>query len=400
MKAGDIVFARVDRVMTMDHIASVAKEIESLGMDLIEPDRLIVSPDHNVPAHNIPSANSAAIGRAFCKKHGIRHYFEVGRGGICHLLVPEKGLIRPGELVIGTDSHTCTYGAFCVFSTGVGMQEAAVTMTTGELWFRVPESFKIVLTGAKRPYVQGKDVMLKLLSLLQVDGAIYKALEFTGPGLAALTIPDRISISNMAVEMGAKTALFETDTILRQYFEKTHGVALGEDQIFFAAPDEAYEKVIHFDLDTLSPMVAVPPLPSNGRPASEVKGVRIDQAFLGSCSNGSFEDMQIAADVLRGKKVYGDVRMIVLPGTQQIYLRMLKEGLAQVFLEAGAVVGPATCGPCSGTHMGLLADNEVCVATINRNFVARMGSPTSKVYLANPAVVAASAIKGEICLPA
>lgn len=272
-------------------------------------------------------------------------------------------------------------------------------MTTGELWFRVPESFKIVLTGMKKPNVQGKDVMLALLALLGVDGAIYKSLEFTGPGLASMSITDRISISNMVVEMGAKSALFETDEILQEYFIETHGVTLKEDQMYFVAPDDSYEKIVRFDLGELSPMVAVPPLPSNAKPASEIKGVRIDQAFVGSCSNGCFEDMQMAADVLRGKKVHKDVRMIVLPGTQQVYLRMIREGLAAVFVEAGAIVGPPTCGPCSGTHMGLLADGEVCVASINRNFVARMGSPTSQVYLANPAVVAASAITGEICLP-
>jgi 3-isopropylmalate/(R)-2-methylmalate dehydratase large subunit len=398
-KAGDIVFAKVDRVMTMDHIASVSREIEALDMPLVDPDRFIVCPDHNVPANTIQAADSAAVGRAFCQKYKIKHYFEIGRGGICHLVVPEKGLLRPGELTVGTDSHTCTYGAFCVFSTGVGMQDAAVAMTTGELWFRVPESIKITFSGAKQPGVQGKDIMLGLLARLGVGGAIYKALEFTGPGLASLEISDRISISNMAVEMGAKTALFETDRILAEYFENIHGVSLSESQTFFTTEDEAYEKVVDFDLDTLGPLVAVPDLPENVRTVNELRGVRIDQAFVGSCSNGTFEDMRMAAEVLKDKKIADRVRMIVLPGTQEVYLRMLKEDITQIFVEAGAVVGPPTCGPCSGTHMGLLADGEVCVATINRNFVARMGSAGSRVYLANPAVVAASAIRGEICAP-
>jgi 3-isopropylmalate/(R)-2-methylmalate dehydratase large subunit len=397
--AGDIIFAKIDRVMTMDHIASVSQEIDALDMPILNPDRFIVCPDHNVPANSIPAANNAAIGRAFCKKYGIKNYFEIGRGGICHLVVPEQGLLRPGELAVGTDSHSCTYGAFCVLSTGVGMQDAAAALVTGELWFRVPESIKIVITGTKQPYVQGKDIMLGLLARLGVGGAIYRALEFTGPGLESMSITDRISVSNMAVEMGAKTALFETDEVLRAYFEKNHQVQLSESQMFFVAEDEAYENVITFDIDMLGPLVAVPDLPENAKPVEAVRGIHIDQAFLGSCSNGSFEDMVMAADVLRGKKIAGGVRMIVLPGTQQVYLRMLREGIAQVFIEAGAIIGPPTCGPCSGTHFGLLADGEVCVATINRNYTARMGSVSSKVYLANPAVVAASAVKGEICAP-
>ena len=394
-----IVFAHVDRVMTMDHISSMADEFDALGRALIDPDRFIVVPDHHVPANTAAAATNAAKGRKFCKENHIKHYYEIGRGGICHLLVPEKGLIRPGEIAIGTDSHTCTYGAFGAFATGVGMQDVAVAMTTGDLWFRIPRAYKVVLTGKKKPHVYGKDVILQLIRTLGVDGALYKALEFTGPGLKELTMAERISICNMAVEMGAKNAIFETDDVLQDYFVKTHGIALSKEQLFFTADDAAYERVISLDLSELVPLVALPPLPSNAVPVADAGAVRIDQAFIGSCSNGSFEDMQIAAAVLCGKKIHSDVRLIVLPGTQQIFSRMAQAGLVNMLIDAGAIVGPPTCGPCSGTHMGMLGEGEVCIATTNRNFVARMGSATSKVYLANPAVVAASALAGQISAP-
>lgn len=394
---GDIVFADVDRVITMDTVSNVKRAVERLGMGVNFPDKMVIVFDHHVPPCNTVVAQSEREARLYFEH--IKHFYDIGRGGICHLVVPEKGLCFPGDLIVGTDSHACTYGAFGCMSTGIGYDDAAVALAAGKLWLKIPTAYKIILNGHKNNYVCGKDIALKIVSLVGVGGAIYKSLEFTGNALKGLKISDRISICNMAVEMGAKTAIFETDEVTEAYYRETHKREIGKERMFMAGRDEEYEKTIQLDISAIPPLVAVPDLPSNVREVGMIEAVRVDQVVVGSCSNGTIDDMRMAANVIKGHEVQKKVRMIVLPGTQQVLRQMIQEGLADIFLEAGAILGPPTCGPCSGNHFGLLADGEVCVATTNRNFTARMGSPSSKVYLTNPAVAAASAVKGEICHP-
>jgi 3-isopropylmalate/(R)-2-methylmalate dehydratase large subunit len=397
VRSGDIVFAEVDLVTATDAVLDIAVELERLGMGVKYPDRLAIVPDHHVPSENVKEANGAKAAREFARR--FKNFIDVGRGGIGHLAIPEAGLCHPGDIIIGLDSHTCTYGAFSAFGTGMGGADAAIALATGKIWFRVPEAYKIVLSGQKGRYVQGKDIMLSLIAHIGVDGAIYKALEFCGPALPGLGISDRVTICNMAVETGAKAGFFEADEVTTAYFKDTHGYHIPEENLRAVGIDSAYGKVIAVDVSTLEPLVALPSLPSNVTPASQVRDARIDQAFIGSCNNGNIEDMRMAAEVLRGRRIAPGVRMIVLPGTQRVMKDMIREGLVGIFIDAGALVGPPTCGPCSGTHMGILAAGEACVSTTNRNFVGRMGSPESSVYLANPAVAAASAVKGEICDP-
>ncbi len=396
---GQIVFAKVDCILATDGFGGILKKVKELGGTPVALDRFVAVSDHHVPANTVQAANTARAGRLLAKEMNLKHFYDVGQGGICHHMLPQIGMVHPGDLIIGGDSHTVTHGAFGAFATGLGGADAAVAIATGELWFKVPQSYKVVLKGKKQPYVQGKDIILTLIGLLGVDGAIYKAIDFTGPALSQLDISDRVTMSNMVVEMGAKAGIFEVDEVTRAYFSDTHGYTVQEENALAAGDDEAYEKVIELDISAIEPVVAAPDLPSNVVKVKDVGNVPIDQAFLGSCTNGRLEDMRMAATVLKGRRVHEGVRLIVTPGTQKIYGQMLKEGLVALFLEAGALVGPPTCGPCAGVHMGILGDGETCISCTNRNFTGRMGSSKASVYLGNPAVVAASAVMGRIADP-
>lgn len=396
MKPGEIVLAETDRIVAMDTASNIARAVEKLGLEMRYRDRLVVVFDHHVPPCNSVVSREERQARLFFQD--IEHFYDIGRGGISHLLVPEQRLCKPGDLLTGTDSHSCTCGAFGCLGVAIGYDEAAVALVTGKVWLRVPACVKVVLTGDKGRFVCGKDIALSLCARIGVAGANYKAIEFTGPALPGLTVSDRVSICNLAAETGAKTAIFETDGVTAGYYAEGHGPA-GPEESQKTGPDEAYEQVIRFDVSGTEPVAAVPELPSNVVPVREIEGVEIHQAVIGSCSNGTIEDMRMAAEILRGRKVHKNVRLLVLPGTQRILRQMAGEGLLEILLDAGAIVGPPTCGPCSGNHFGLLAEGETCLATTNRNFKGRMGSPESRVYLANPAVTAASAVRGSICHP-
>jgi len=334
--------------------------------------------------------------REFARKHGITYYFEVGRMGIEHCLLPEQGLALPGEIIIGADSHTCTYGALNALGTGVGSTDLAAAMATGHLWFRVPETIKFVYNGKLNKWVSGKDLILYTIGDIGVDGALYKAMEFTGEAIESLSMDGRMTMSNMAIEAGGKCGLIAYDEKTEAYLKNR---AVREYTPYYSDPDAEYARVIEYDVSKIEPQVAFPHLPENTRPVSEAGGVKIDQAVIGSCTNGRMEDLRIAAEILDGKKIHPDVRCIIFPGTQEIYMEALKEGLIEVFIAAGAAVSTPTCGPCLGGHMGILASGEKAISTTNRNFVGRMGHPESEVYLASPAVAAASAVKGFITHP-
>ncbi len=396
---GELVMARLDLVLGNDITAPVAiGEFQKFGRAVVfDREKIALVPDHFTPNKDIKAAAQCAAMRAFAKEQGIANYFEVGHDcGIEHALLPEKGLVTAGDLVIGADSHTCTYGALGAFSTGVGSTDMAAGMSAGETWFRVPSAIKVVLKGKPRKWVCGKDVILHLIGMIGVDGARYQSLEFTGDGIASLSMDDRFTIANMAIEAGAKNGIFPVDettlACLREHNAKPP-------RVYEADADAEYERVIEIDLDELEPTVAFPHLPSNTRPVREAGNVAIDQVVIGSCTNGRISDMRAAAEVMRGHRVADGVRAIVIPATQRIWLQALEEGLLKTFVEAGCVVSPPTCGPCLGGHMGILAMNERCVATTNRNFVGRMGHVESEVYLASPAVAAASAIAGRITAP-
>ncbi|MBQ3225595.1 MAG: 3-isopropylmalate dehydratase large subunit, partial [Clostridia bacterium] len=351
-------------------------------------------PDHFTPNKDIKSAEQAKVMREFAREKGIINYFEVGEMGIEHALLPEKGLVVPGELVIGADSHTCTYGALGAFSTGVGSTDMAGAMATGTVWLKVPEAMRFQLTGTLRPWVSGKDVILYIIGKIGVDGALYRSMEFVGEGVASLSMDDRFTIANMAIEAGAKNGIFPVDDKTRAYV-KEHG---GRSFVEFTADDDAeYAETIEIDLSEIEPTVAFPHLPENTKTVREAGEILIDQVVIGSCTNGRISDLRAAAKVLEGKKV--KVRTIIIPATQKIYLDAMAEGLIKIFIDAGAAVSTPTCGPCLGGHMGILAAGERCVATTNRNFVGRMGHPESEVYLASPAVAAASAVAGKIAQP-
>jgi 3-isopropylmalate/(R)-2-methylmalate dehydratase large subunit len=353
-------------------------------------------PDHYAPNKDMKSAEQAKIMRDFAHAQGITHYYEVGCMGVEHALLPEQGVVVPGDVIIGADSHTCTYGALGAFATGVGSTDAAAGMATGEAWFKVPSSIKFVVEGELKPWVSGKDIILHIIGMIGVDGALYQSMEFTGSTIRSLGMDDRMTITNMAIEAGGKGGIIEVDDITRAYVE---GRAEREWVEYHSDPDAEYERVIEIDASSIEPTVAFPHLPSNTRTAAESRDVWVDQVVIGSCTNGRIEDMRIAASVLKGHKVHENVRLIIIPATQEIYRQTMHEGLADIFLDAGAALSTPTCGPCLGGHMGILAAGERAVATTNRNFVGRMGDPTSEVYLASPAVAAATAVAGHIALP-
>ncbi|MBQ1941350.1 MAG: 3-isopropylmalate dehydratase large subunit [Anaerovibrio sp.] len=397
VSAGQLIFCKLDMVLANDVTAPPAiKEFEKIGRPVFDNTKIALVPDHFTPNKDIKAAGLAKTVREFAKKHQIKNYFEIGRVGIEHVILPEKGIVGPGMLTIGADSHTCTYGALNGFSTGVGSTDLGVAMATGEAWFKVPKAIKVVLTGKKPKYICGKDVILTLIGMIGVDGALYKAIEFAGEGVAELTMTDRLTISNMAIEAGGKNGIFPFDDITKEYVE---GRVQQPYEPVAADEDAEYEKVIEINLSELTPVVAFPHLPGNTHPVSEIGEIKIDQVVIGSCTNGRLEDLQQAAEILKGHTVHPDVRCIVIPGSQQVYLDAMKAGYVETFINAGAAFSTPTCGPCLGAHMGIMAAGEKAVSTTNRNFRGRMGHVDSEVYLAGPYVAAASAILGRIATP-
>lgn len=398
VKADMLINARVDAVLGNDITAPPAiSEFEKYGFTKVfDKEKIILVPDHFCPNKDIKSAELAKIMRDFAKKQEIVNYFEVGKMGIEHALIPEQGLVTAGDIVVGADSHTCTYGALGAFSTGVGSTDMAAAMASGELWFKVPPAIKVEIKGDFKGKVSGKDVILALIGKIGVDGARYKSLEFCGDGIKNLSMDDRLTIANMAIEAGAKNGIFPVDEITLKYLSE-HGAKTPE--IFEADADAEYDETVVIDLSELDYTVACPHLPSNVKPASQLSDIAVDQVVIGSCTNGRISDLRAAAEILKGKKVACGVRCIVIPATQKIYLKAMEEGLLATFINAGAVVSTPTCGPCLGGYMGILASGEVCVATTNRNFVGRMGAKDSKIYLASPAVAAACAVCGRIVPP-
>ena len=397
VSAGQLIFCKLDMVLANDVTAPPAiKEFEKIGKPVFDNTKIALVPDHFTPNKDIKAAGLAKTVREFAKKHQIKNYFEIGRVGIEHVILPEKGIVGPGMLTIGADSHTCTYGAVNGFSTGVGSTDLGVAMATGEAWFKVPKAIKVVLTGKKPKYICGKDVILTLIGMIGVDGALYKAIEFAGEGVAELTMTDRLTISNMAIEAGGKNGIFPFDDITREYVE---GRVQQPYEPVAADEDAEYEQVVEIDLSKLTPVVAFPHLPGNTHPVSEIGEIKIDQVVIGSCTNGRLEDLQQAAEILAGHTVHPDVRCIIIPGSQQVYLDAMKAGYVETFINAGAAVSTPTCGPCLGAHMGIMAAGEKAVSTTNRNFRGRMGHVDSEVYLAGPYVAAASAILGRIAVP-
>lgn len=398
--AGQLINARLDMVLGNDVTSPVAINVMAkYGKDKIfDKNRISLVMDHFTPNKDIQSAQNCKQVREFASRHGIRHYYDVGKMGIEHALLPEQGIVTCGDCIIGADSHTCTYGALGAFSTGVGSTDMAAGMMTGMAWFKVPSAIKVVITGKKPQYICGKDVVLELIGRIGVDGALYKSLEFTGEGVSELSMDDRLTISNMAIECGAKNGIFPVDDITLAY---VNGRSEREYKIFEADEDAEYESTVTIDLSSLRPTVAFPHLPENTKTIDEAEKehIKIDQVVIGSCTNGRMEDMRTAAQILKGRKVANGVRAIIIPATQQIYLDCIKEGLTEIFIEAGAVVSTPTCGPCLGGHMGILAKGERAVSTSNRNFVGRMGHTESEIYLASPAVAAASAVAGYVCGP-
>lgn len=397
--AGQLIEAKLDMVLGNDVTSPVAiNEMNKFGKnEVFDKTRISLVMDHFTPNKDIQSAQNCKQVREFARSHGILHYYDVGKMGIEHALLPEQGIVACGDCIIGADSHTCTYGALGAFSTGVGSTDMAAGMVTGKAWFKVPSAIKVVITGKKAPYISGKDVILHLIGEIGVDGALYKSLEFTGDGISELSMDDRLCISNMAIECGAKNGIFPVDDITLQY---VNGRAEREYTIYEADDDAVYDSEIVIDLSTLRPTVAFPHLPENTHTIDEIDKIEIDQVVIGSCTNGRMEDMRTAAEIMKGHKVADGVRVIVIPATQNIYLQCIKEGLTEIFIEAGAIVSTPTCGPCLGGHMGILAAGERAVSTSNRNFVGRMGHTESEIYLASPAVAAASAVKGYIADPA
>ncbi|NLI74342.1 MAG: 3-isopropylmalate dehydratase large subunit [Euryarchaeota archaeon] len=393
--AGQIIEAEIDYVMANDVTAPLAfQEFEALECEPVR-EKIVLIPDHFVPNKDIASAEQAALMRRFVQNWKLPNYFEVGRGGVCHQVMVDEGFAAPGRLIVGADSHTCTYGGINAFSTGIGSTEAAACFAEGRLWFKVPEAIDVRLTGTFTKNVSGKDLILKLISDIGVDGANYKAFEFSGMGVNNIPVHDRLTISNMAIEAGGKTGIFPCDAATDVHLK---GRVRGKYTPVGADKEANYSSVLEYDLSELDYMVAFPHLPSNGRLVSEVD-VEIDQAFLGSCTNGRIEDLRVAAEILREKKVRDDVRMIVVPASTEVYQQALDEGLISIFTKAGAFVSGPTCAACLGGHMGVLAKGEKCVSSTNRNFIGRMGHQDSEVYLAGPAVVAASAVAGKIVSP-
>ena len=397
-KAGELLMCRLDLVLGNDITGPVAiNEFEKMGATKVfDPNKIALIPDHFVPNKDIKSATMAKQMREFARAQGVKHYYEVGRVGIEHALLPEQGIVAPGEVIIGADSHTCTYGAVGAFSTGVGSTDMAVGMATGECWFKVPEAVKVVLKGKMKPWVSGKDVILHLIGEIGVDGALYQSLEFTGEGVKEIGMDGRLTIANMAIEAGAKNGIFPVDDVCKAYLAER----VSRPWTAFEADEDAeYAKVVEIDLDQLDMTVSLPHLPENTKPARECADLAIDQVVIGSCTNGRISDMRVAAQILKGKKVAPYVRCIVIPGTQQVVKTCLEEGLVDIFIDAGAIFTMPTCGPCLGGFCGVLADGERAVSTTNRNFVGRMGHTGSEIILASPAVAAASAIMGRVATP-
>ena len=398
VKAGQLITAKTDIVLSNDITGPVAvREMQKVGIDKVfDKNKIAMIPDHFSPTKDIKSAEQCKVLRDFAKAHDITHYYEVGKMGVEHCLLPEQGIVGPGDLVIGADSHTCTYGALGAFATGMGSTDIAAAMISGETWLRVPEAIKVNVIGKPQQWVSGKDVILKLIGEIGVDGALYQSLEFVGEGLKYLSMDSRMSICNMAIEAGAKNGIIAVDDITRAYVKDRFQ---REPVEYFSDEDAEYVREVTIDLSTLKPQVAFPHLPSNTREIDQVGEVKIDQVVIGSCTNGRLEDMQTAAEILKGKKAAPYLRLIVIPGTPDIYRECLERGYIQIFMDAGAVVSTPTCGPCLGGYMGILAKGERALATTNRNFVGRMGDPESEVYLCNPAIAAASAITGKISAP-
>lgn len=397
VEPGQLIKCQVDIVLGNDITAPPAiKEFERIGKPVFDKEKIVLVPDHFVPNKDIKSAEQSKIMRQFARKHNITNYFEVGRMGIEHVLLPEVGLVAPGEVIIGADSHTCTYGALGAFATGVGSTDMGASMAMGETWFKVPSSIKVELNGSMPKWVCGKDVVLTLIGMIGVDGARYQSLEFTGDGVANLSMTDRFTVANMAIEAGAKNGIFPVDAITMEYIT---GRVTKNYEVVKADEDAEYERVITIDLGRLTPVVAMPHLPENVRPISEVPEIKIDQVVIGSCTNGRIEDLAQAAAILADRTVHEDIRLIIIPGSQSVYLEAMKLGYIETFIKAGGIVSTPTCGPCLGGYMGILAAGERAVATTNRNFRGRMGHVDSEVYLAGPAVAAASAVTGRISAP-
>ncbi len=399
VKAGQLIEADLDLVLGNDITSPVAiKEMEKFNTEgVFNKDRIALVPDHFVPNKDIKSAENCKCVREFARRNEITNYFEVGQMGIEHALLPEKGLTVAGDLIIGADSQTCTYGALGAFSTGIGSTDMAAGMATGKAWFKVPSAIKFNLTGKLNKFVSGKDVILHIIGMIGVDGALYKSMEFVGDGVSSLTMDDRFTIANMAIEAGGKNGIFPVDEKAIEYM-KEHAPNR-EYKIFEADEDAEYDEEYTIDLSKLTPTVAFPHLPENTHTFDEIDEIKIDQVVIGSCTNGRIDDMRCAAEILKGRKVADSVRCIIIPATQSIYMQAMEEGLLKTFIEAGAVVSTPTCGPCLGGYMGILASGERCVSTTNRNFVGRMGATDSEIYLASPAVAAASAITGKLSQP-
>jgi len=400
VRSGEIVDANVDMLMVHDLTGPLAVEaFKRIGLEKIwDSQRAVVILDHQVPAESVKAAELHKMMRRFAKEQNIRLY-DVGKGGICHQVMPEKGHVLPGTVIVGADSHTCTYGAFGAFATGIGSTEAAAVFATGKIWLKVPEAIKIEVSGHFQKYVTPKDFILHIIGNIGVDGAIYKSIEFTGPTIREMSMAGRMTLCNMTVEMGAKNGIVEPDQTTFKFLEGRTSKALGPNAILKSDADASYEKIIDVDVTGLGSQVACPSSVDNVKPASELSHVGLDQAFIGSCTNGRIEDLRLAADILRGRKVKEGVRTLVIPASKETYSQALREGLIEIFTDADALVCGSTCGPCLGGHIGLLAPGETCVSTSNRNFIGRMGSTEANVYLASPATVAASAITGRITAP-
>ena len=398
VRPGQLIHARLDLILGNDITAPIAiRELERLGIkELFDPDKIVLIPDHFTPNKDIKSAEQCQILRKFAQRHKLPHYYEVGRTGIEHAFLPEQGMVLPGDLVIGADSHTCTYGALGAFATGVGSTDLAAAMISGEAWFKVPESIRFRFSGKLRPWVGGKDLILYTIGKIGVDGALYEAMEFTGELIANLPMDDRLTMANMAVEAGAKSGIFPPDEITLQYIKDK---ATRPYKLYQSDPDAHYVESYDLQGEDIEPQIAFPHLPENVKPISQVGQIPIDQVVIGSCTNGRISDLRVAAKILKGRKVAPLSRLIIIPATQAIYQQALKEGLLEIFVEAEGVVSAPTCGPCMGGHMGILAEGERAISTTNRNFVGRMGHPKSEVYLASPAIAAASAILGRIGRP-
>ncbi|MCK9275517.1 MAG: 3-isopropylmalate dehydratase large subunit [Syntrophales bacterium] len=392
---GDLIEVKVDRTLANDITAPIAiKVFKQIGVkEVFDKDKVTLVADHFVPNKDIDSAQQVKLMRDFAREQALTHYYEGGDSGIEHVILPEKGLVLPGHLVIGADSHTCTYGALGAFSTGVGSTDLGVIMATGEIWLKVPPTIRVEINGTRKPYVGGKDLILHLIGLIGVEGALYSSLEFAGETVDGLSMSQRLTMANMAIEAGGKNGIFEPDDATLSFVKER---SLLNPVIFKSDNGAHYERVIKIDASRLEPQVAFPHSPANVRELSKVGTVAIDQAFIGSCTNGSLEDLQDAAEILKGRHVAPGVRLIVIPGSPLIYKQAIMKGLVEIFLDAGAVIGPPCCGPCLGGHMGILAAGERAIATTNRNFIGRMGHPQSEVYLSNPFVAAASAILGKI----